>query len=113
MFLCRSGTGFESEAQKVRVSLPAVSPSGLPFFLARDKGFFEDEGLEVQLLVMAAPIANLTLIAGEVSFSTLPVSGIMAIVRGAPLVVLYTVSERPLSYPNRGTGGQQDRRPQG
>lgn len=44
------GSGEDGELQKVSLSLPPASPSGV-YQLGKNKGFFEEEGIDVELVV--------------------------------------------------------------
>jgi ABC-type nitrate/sulfonate/bicarbonate transport system substrate-binding protein len=39
---------------KVRMGLAARSTTSMPFFVAKERGFFREEGLDVELIVMQA-----------------------------------------------------------
>jgi ABC-type nitrate/sulfonate/bicarbonate transport system substrate-binding protein len=80
----------------VRVAIPAPSISQIAFYAGLDRGYYQEEGLEVQLILMRAPIANVAVIAGEVQFSTVPTAGLGAALRGAPLRILSATFQRPL-----------------
>jgi len=65
------GLDFQAgEARTVRVSVPAASISVTAFFVARDRGFYKQEGLDVQLIQMPGGIAIQALVAGGLDFST-------------------------------------------
>ncbi|MBI4241650.1 MAG: ABC transporter substrate-binding protein [Candidatus Rokubacteria bacterium] len=62
-----SGAGPGITAEKVTVGLTSLSPAAMPIFVARDKGFFEAEGLEVTTPVFKSGTENTqAVIAGEV-----------------------------------------------
>ena len=79
----------EAQAKRIRMGLPAVSMGGMPYFLARDKGYYKEEGLDVELIVMFAPLVNTALIAGELDVSMVLVAGTMVALRGAPLINIF------------------------
>lgn len=89
---------YSSEAKTVRVGIPGHNITQASFYMARDKGYYRDEGLEVQLIVMPAPVSNLALIAGNVEFTSVPTAAITAALRGAPLRILFTSFDRPLFW---------------
>lgn len=63
-----TGQGF-AQGMSLRVGGTSAPPSlvELPIFVARDKGFYKEEGLEVTMLMFAGdPIAQRALIAGEI-----------------------------------------------
>jgi len=86
----------EGEARTVRVSVPAASISVTAFFVARDRGFYKQEGLDVQLIQMPGGIAIQALVAGSLDFSTVVAGGLSAAIRGAPLLNIYNTFYRPM-----------------
>lgn len=84
------------EARKVRVGIPSHAISQIAFYVAKDKGYYAVEGLDVELILMAGPIANAALIAKELQFSIVPVAALTAAVRGAPLRIIQTSYYRPM-----------------
>jgi len=85
----------QAQAKRIRMGLPAVSMGGMPFFLARDKGYYEEEGLNVELIVMRAPLVNIALIAKEIDISMVLVSGTMVALRGLPLINIFVAFQQP------------------
>jgi NitT/TauT family transport system substrate-binding protein len=86
------------EARSVQVSIPAHSVSHIAFYIAQENGYYRDEGLEVQLILMAAPVAIRALIGGDVDISTVGGSGIPPIIRGASMDFLFTSFVRPIHW---------------
>jgi NitT/TauT family transport system substrate-binding protein len=66
--------------------------------VAQERGFYRDEGLDVNLIVMGAPVANLALIGQNVDFSSVPTAALSAMFRGARLRVLFNAFYRPLVW---------------
>jgi ABC-type nitrate/sulfonate/bicarbonate transport system substrate-binding protein len=91
-----SGLGLRAEARMTRVAIPAPSISQIAFYAGIDKGYYQEEGLEVQLILMRAPIANVAVIAGEAQFSTVPTGALGAALKGAPVRILSATFQRPL-----------------
>ena len=87
----------DSEAQplKIRVAVPGYTIAVAPFLTAKLNGYYADEGLEVELIAMRAPTANLAVLAGNVPFSTVPLVGLTTAVRGAPLKLIFCSFDRP------------------
>lgn len=83
------------EAKKVRLAIPSESMSMLLFATARDRGYYQEEGLEVEFILMRDAVANVALIGGNVEFSALGAGPIPAILRGAPLRFLFTSWVKP------------------
>ena len=42
---------------KVPVQIPAITPAVTAFAIARDRGYYREEGLDVQLIVMPSAVA--------------------------------------------------------
>jgi ABC-type nitrate/sulfonate/bicarbonate transport system substrate-binding protein len=85
-------------ARTVRVGIPGHNITQAAFYVARERGWYAEEGLDVQLIMMAAPVSNLALIAGNVDFTSVPTAAITAALRGAPLRVLFTTFDKPLFW---------------
>ena len=100
----------ESFAQtKVRVAIPSHAISQIAFYLAKDKGFYAGEGLDVELILMTGPISNTALIAKEVHFTTVPVAALTAAIQGAPLQIIHTSYYRPMWWMYGAPGTQNVR----
>jgi NitT/TauT family transport system substrate-binding protein len=87
-----------SESKTVKVGIPGHNITQAAFYMAREKGYYRDEGLDVQLIMMPAPVSNLALIGGNVDFTSVPSAALTAALRGAPLRVLFTSFDRPLFW---------------
>ena len=90
-------TGCRAEAQplrKVHATIPALTESSIAFFAAKEKGFWRDEGLDVQLIVARASASIQAVIAGNVDFGTAGGSALLPIVRGLPMTFLFTTFNR-------------------
>jgi len=98
ILLALVGVIAEGQGRIVNVAVPAASISQIPFYVGQERGYYKDEGLEVNLIVMGAPVANLALIGQNVEFSTVPTAALSAALRGAPLRVTFTAFYRPLVW---------------
>src|SRR5262245_51109588 len=92
------GIATNAESRVVNLAAPAASLSQVPFYVAQERGFFRDEGFDVNLIVMGAPVANLALIGQNVEFSSVPTAALSAMLRGAPLRVIFNAFYRPLVW---------------
>lgn len=68
------------------------------FTTAKEKGYYAEEGLEVQFILMNAVVATRALIARDVEFTSLSGAAITAILAGAPLRFLFSSLYRPLLW---------------
>jgi ABC-type nitrate/sulfonate/bicarbonate transport system substrate-binding protein len=75
-------------AEKVRVSVTNYNLSYLSAGVAAQRGFFKEEGLDVEIVRMNANVAMSSLIAGEVDYTMIFASVIRAAMRGIPLKVI-------------------------
>jgi len=89
------GTAIDSAAARtLKVTIAAKSPLYAPYFVALDKGYYKQEGLDVELVEAAGGIATPALMSGTVDVSTSTASVVPAILRGAHLKVVYTMADR-------------------
>ena len=86
------------EARKVRLAIPAVSITQIAFYIAREKGYYREEDLDLEIIWMAAPVANLALMAGNLDFSSVPTAALTAAVRGAPLRIIFSLFTKPMFW---------------
>ncbi len=96
--LLLSAAAHAQEPRKVYVAIPAVTPAVSTFVIARDKGYYREEGLDVELVQMPSAVGTQALIAGNVKFSTLGGASVPAILRGAPLKFLFSTFYRPMFW---------------
>jgi NitT/TauT family transport system substrate-binding protein len=91
-------TSFAQELVKVPVQIPAITPAATAFAVARDRGYYRQEGLDVQLVVMPSAIGMQALLGGNVKFSTAGGAGLLPILRGAPVRFMFTTFSRPMFW---------------
>lgn len=60
----------EGQAEIVKIAIPSTTQAVLPFTIARDKGYYRAEGLDVELILISAPIASRALLSGDVTVVT-------------------------------------------
>jgi len=87
-----------ADGRIIRVAVPALSISQIPFYAAKDRGYYVGEGLDVELVVMSARVSNLALIAGNIEFSGAGTSGLVAGIQGAPIQLVFTSFTRPMHW---------------
>ena len=85
----------QAQTKKVRVAIPGYTIAVLSFLAAKTNGYYTAEGLDVELIAMRAPTANVAVLSGSVEFSGVPLSGLTTALRGAPLKVLFCQNDRP------------------
>jgi ABC-type nitrate/sulfonate/bicarbonate transport system substrate-binding protein len=97
-FLLLSAAAHAQEARKIYVAIPAVTPSVSTFAISRDRGYYREEGLDVELVVMPSAVGTQALIGGNVKFSTLGGASMPPLLRGAPLKFLFSTFQRPMFW---------------
>jgi NitT/TauT family transport system substrate-binding protein len=95
------GSGWCAGAQElttVPVQVPSISPAIAVFAVARDRGYYRQEGLDVQLVVIPSGLGTQALLAGNIKFATAGGSGLLPILRGAPIRYMFTSFNRPMFW---------------
>ena len=85
-----------AQTAKIHISAPSKSLSWFPIHLARERGFYRAEGLDVDYVLMKPQLAMQALIAGDVGYTTALGSTIRAALRNLPLRVVMTIADKPL-----------------
>jgi ABC-type nitrate/sulfonate/bicarbonate transport system substrate-binding protein len=65
------------------MAVATFSQSVLPMVVAQEKGYFREDDLDVELILMTASVANMALLGGNVDFISSGPSVISAIARGS------------------------------
>src|SRR5260221_12435122 len=82
-------------ADKVKVSYPTLTSSYIFFFSAISKGYYKDEGLDLDVIEAAGGVATPELVSGDGQFSPSGSSTITALIQGPKLKVLAGGEDRP------------------
>jgi NitT/TauT family transport system substrate-binding protein len=86
------------EAVRLRLSVPVHGFSHIAFYAAKEKGYFQEEGLDVEVILMSGAIGIRALIAGDVDASTVGGSALPPILRGAPLRMVFVSLDKPTHW---------------
>ena len=95
--------------ERVKMTVPAKSLTFFPYYFGKDKRIFEEEGIDLELIVIRPPIGITALQAGELDYSAAGGLGMRAALRGAPLRVLTFIQTR-LSFSLVGQAGMTAQR---
>ena len=99
LMLCRTENAFSAEGlgnlTRVRMGLAARSTTSMPFFVAKERGFFREEGLEVELIVMQAIQTIQATMGNSTQFASATGSAVSAAVSGADIRVILAVTDQP------------------
>ena len=98
LFVLVIATALPAQAEKIRTAIPRAGLNYASVYVAEARGFFKDEGLENETIVIAGPPAIAAVISGEVDFSGAGGSGMRAAIKGAPFKVVMFQTERVSWY---------------
>lgn len=91
--------GYSADSSKkltlVRMGLAARSTTSMPYFVAKERGFFQEEGLDVELIVMQAIQTIQATLGGSTQFASATGSAVAAAVRGTEMRVVLAVTDQP------------------
>jgi NitT/TauT family transport system substrate-binding protein len=82
-------------AEKVRFAYPAKSLNYLPLFLGQQKGIYQAQGLDLELILVASRIQVTALMTGDLEFSGAQTQVLGGAARGFPLKVVGFITVRP------------------
>jgi NitT/TauT family transport system substrate-binding protein len=74
-----------AHAEKIRTAIPQANLNYLSVHVADAKGFFRDEGLENETVVISGTLSIAALLSGDVDYSGAGGSGMRAALKGAPV----------------------------
>jgi ABC-type nitrate/sulfonate/bicarbonate transport system substrate-binding protein len=79
----------------VRIGIVSRSTLDMPFYVARDRNFFREEGLEAEIILMRANLTVQALLGGSIDFGTATGTAVSAVVNGADVRVVLAMSDAP------------------
>jgi ABC-type nitrate/sulfonate/bicarbonate transport system substrate-binding protein len=88
----------DAETQKIRIAYSSRSNTVTPLYVAADKGFFHEEGLEVELIQVSPRLGAMAVMNGDVSFTTSFTSTFRAILQGVPLKLVLVALKKGIYY---------------
>src|SRR5262245_65433915 len=85
----------EAQPKKVSVAIPGYTIAVLSFLAAKANGYYDAEGLDVELVAMRATTANVAVLSGSDDFSAVTLAGVTHALRGASLNVYIVYDYSP------------------
>lgn len=96
--LLSEGQGSKAFAEKVRTAIPQANLNYLSVYVAEARGYFKDEGIDHETVVIAGPNSTAALLSGEIDYSGSGGSGMRAATKGAPIKAILFQTERVTFY---------------
>jgi NitT/TauT family transport system substrate-binding protein len=88
----------EAQTSKIRIAYSSRSNTITPLYVAASKGFFREEGLEVELIQVSPRLGAMAVMNGDVSFTTSFVSTFRGILQGLPLKVILIALKKGMYF---------------
>ena len=85
-----------THAENIKIGLPSVTITAMPFFVAKEHGFFQQEGLTAEMVVMPASLNIKVLLAGDIQYAATIGSAVAASIRGINVRTVMLFVDRPL-----------------
>jgi NitT/TauT family transport system substrate-binding protein len=84
-----------AQLKKIRFSASSIAVTELQFKIAQLKGFYRDEGLDLETILIRGAVGLQALLGGSVDYSSAAGALIAAAVRGVPVKLVLIVNSKP------------------
>lgn len=84
------------QSENIKIGLPSVTITAMPFFVAKEFGFYQQEGLSAEMVVMPASLNIKVLLAGDIQYAATLGSAVAASIRGINVRTVMLFVDRPL-----------------
>ena len=93
-------TGAPAELREIKIAYLPVGAShvGLPILVAQEKGFFQEEGLKVELIEMEPGLSVSALLGGSIDYSPFGIAEITAGLKGASISTFMLTAQGPPNF---------------
>ena len=97
--LCFAGRApAQTGLKKVRMGSSSTNVSFLAIYAAQHRGFFREEGIDLENIFMPALLASTAVLTGDIDYNGAVTGVIGAAVQGRPVKVLIFTVSRPLLF---------------
>ena len=96
LFAVPANLSAQATTRKVRLGIQSHNIGFLPFHLAYHKGYYREQGLDLETIFMATQAVNAAFVRGDIDYSAAINGTIQTIVRGNPARILAVAVDRPL-----------------
>ena len=94
LFLVPPSAHAQAPLKKVRMGSSSTNVSFLALYTAFHRGFFKEEGIDLEIIYMPANLASTAVLSGDIDYNGAVTGTIGAAVRGQPMkVLLFTVAK--------------------
>ena len=87
-------SGAWGQTQKIRISLSSQSNTNTSYYVAKAKGMFKSEGLEVEFIQINPRLGAMAVLNGDVTFTTSFVSTFRGIAQGLPMKTVFILLKK-------------------
>jgi len=94
--LSHSDVNAQATLKKIRLGIAATSVGFLPIYTAYHRGFYKDEGIDLEIILMSLAVANNAFFKGEIDYSAGLTGLALAAVRNYPAKILIFTVAKPL-----------------
>jgi NitT/TauT family transport system substrate-binding protein len=95
IWLCAAAQA-QTPLKKLRLGIAATSVGFLPIYAAHQRGFYRDEGLDLEIILMSLAAANNAFFKGEIEYSAGLTGLALAAARNYPAKILIFTVAKPL-----------------
>jgi NitT/TauT family transport system substrate-binding protein len=79
----------------VKLGIPVFGVNYMPFVVAKEKGFYRQEGLDVDFIIMSASAAMAATVSGAIEFNGYPGTTVGAAMQGGPVKLVLSLARKP------------------
>jgi ABC-type nitrate/sulfonate/bicarbonate transport system substrate-binding protein len=95
LLILLAGKSLAAAPENIRVSYATLSAAYMDHICGMDRGYFREEGLNIEVIRAPGGVATPGLLSGQFQFSSSASSAVSAAVRGGPVKIVYTNLSRP------------------
>jgi ABC-type nitrate/sulfonate/bicarbonate transport system substrate-binding protein len=95
LFAIFAASPVPAQLKKIRFSASSIAVTELQFKIAQLKGFYRDEGLDLETILIRGAVGLQALLGGSVDYSSAAGALIAAAVRGVPVKLVLIVNTKP------------------
>ena len=96
IFFTKADLHGQTAVKKVRMGIQSSNIGFLPFHVAYHKGFYREQGIDLETIFMSTQAVNAAFVRGDIDYSAAVNGIVQTIVRGNPAKILACAVDRPL-----------------